>query len=137
MKSFVLSLIAAFSVTASLLAQDQPAAADPAAQGEVIDASNLDALRAKVGSSVVVEGMVTKVGTTKEGGITFINLGLPAKQGFVAVVFKSDYGAFPEGFDKFRNQKVRVTGLIKLYRSEIPEIEVKTPDQLTIVAPTP
>jgi len=139
MKSVVFGLVALLISALGLSAQEPAAtpAAATAAEGqpEVVDASNLEALRAKVGLDAVVEGMVTKVGTTKEGGITFINLGLPAKQGFVAVIFKSDYTAFPDGFDKYRDQKVRVTGKIDLYHSETPEIKVKTPDQIAIVTP--
>lgn len=101
----------------------------------VIDASNLDALRAKAGVEVTVEGLVTEIGTTKESTITFINIGLPKKQGFVALVYQKDYPAFPEGFTKYANQKVRVKGLIKLYKSETPQIVVTSPDQITVVAP--
>ncbi|MFZ4681341.1 MAG: hypothetical protein ACOYMS_02465 [Terrimicrobiaceae bacterium] len=103
------------------------------AQEEIIDATNLEALRAKDGVEVTVEGTVTEVGTTKESTITFINIGAPKKQGFVAVVFQKSYAAFPEGFDKFRNQKVRVKGLLKLYRGETPQIELSTPEQITLV----
>lgn len=107
-------------------------AQDPAAP-EVIDAANLDALRAKAGTEVVVEGSVTDVGTTKNGGITFINIGAPKKQGFVAVVFQDNYGAFGEGFDKYKAQTVRVQGVVDLYRGEQPQIKLTSPDQITIV----
>jgi hypothetical protein len=103
------------------------------AQEEVIDAANLEALRAKAGQDVIVEGMVTDIGTTKDGGITFVNIGMAKKQGFVAVVFRDNYPAFPDGFDKFRNQKVRVKGAISLYKSETPQIKLTSAEQLTIV----
>lgn len=99
----------------------------------VIDATNIDGLRAAAGTDAVVEGVVTEVGSTKGNTITFINIGAPKKQGFVAVVFQSDLGAFPEGFDKYKAQKVRVTGVIELYKGEQPQIKVKTPDQITVV----
>lgn len=99
----------------------------------VIDATNIDGLRAAAGMDAVVEGVVTEVGSTKGNTITFINIGAPKKQGFVAVVFQSDLGAFPEGFDKYKAQKVKVTGVIELYKGEQPQIKVKTPDQITIV----
>jgi len=101
-------------------------------KSEVIDATNLEALRAKDGVEATVEGLVMDIGTTKEATMTFINIGMPKKQGFVAVVFQKDYAAFPEGFDKFRNQKVRVKGMIKLYRGETPQIVLSSPDQITI-----
>ncbi len=103
------------------------------AQEAAIDATNLEALRAKAGQEVIVEGLVTDIGTTKDGGITFINIGLAKKQGFVAVVFRDNYPVFTDGFDKFRNQKVRVTGAISLYKSETPQIKLTSAEQLTIV----
>ena len=103
------------------------------AQEEISDATNLEALRAKDGVEVTVEGTVTEIGTTKDSTITFINIGAPKKRGFVAVVFQKNYAAFPEGFDKFRNQKVRVKGLLKLYRGEIPQVVLNTPGQISVV----
>lgn len=123
MKS-LLSLVGMVLVAASAFAQDA---------AEVVDATDLDALRAKAGTEAIVEGPVTEVGTTKDGGITFINIGAPRKQGFVAVVFQSNYGAFGEGFDKYKAQKVRVQGVVDLYRGEQPQIKVSSPDQITIV----
>lgn len=121
MKSIV-SLLAVMVLTGSLFAQE-----------DVLDATDLDALRTRVGVDAVVEGLVTDIGTTKDASITFVNIGLPKKQGFVALVFQKDYVAFPEGFDKYRNQKVRVKGLLKLYRGETPQIILTSPDQITVV----
>lgn len=109
-------------------------AASGFAQDEVVDATDLDAIRAKVGMDASVEGLVHAIGTTKDSSITFVNIGMPKKEGFVAVVFQKDYAAFPDGFDKYRNQKVRVKGMVKLYRSEVPQIILTSPDQIEIVA---
>lgn len=73
------------------------------------------------------------MGSTKNKSITFINVGLPKKQGFVAVIFEKNYGAFPNGFDAFHDQKVRVTGTLQLYQGSSPQIEVKTADQIEII----
>lgn len=108
-------------------------AANGFAQDEVVDATDLDALRAKAGMDATVEGLVHDIGTTKDSSITFINIGMPKKEGFVALAFQKDYAAFPDGFDKYRNQKVRVKGLVKLYKSEIPQIILSSPDQIEIV----
>lgn len=124
MKALV-GLVAVLGMAVSAWAQDAPVAP--------IDATNLDALRANVGKEVIVEGAVTDVGATKDSSITFINIGLPKKQGFVAVVFKDSYSAFPDGFDKYRSQKVRVKGLLKLYKSQQPEIVISAPDQITVI----
>ncbi|MEX1118477.1 MAG: hypothetical protein WEB60_06745 [Terrimicrobiaceae bacterium] len=98
-----------------------------------IDAVDLDALRAKAGTPAVVIGQVTDVGTTQDGGITFVNVGMPKKKGFVAVIFRQNYESFPDGFEKFRNQKVKVSGPIELYKSEQPQIILRSPDQIEIV----
>ena len=118
----IISLLTVMVLTGSLLAQEG-----------VLDATDLEALRARVGVDAVVEGLVTEIGTTKDASITFVNIGLPKKQGFVALVFQKDYEAFPEGFDKYRNQKVRVKGLMKLYRGETPQIILTSPEQITVV----
>lgn len=119
-----LALVSAFSI--GLQAQDE-------ATPEVIDATNLEALRAKAGTEAIVEGVVTSVGKTAQGGITFINVGLPKKQGFVGVVYQKSYPAFPDGFDGFMSQKVRIRGTIDLYRGETPQIKINSPDQIQIV----
>ncbi len=122
----LLSLAGLVLFATAALAQDAPTPT-------VIDATNIDGLRAAAGTDAVVEGVVTEVGSTKGNTITFINIGAPKKQGFVAVIFQSDLGAFPEGFDKYKAQKVKVTGVIELYKGEQPQIKVKTPDQITVV----
>ena len=103
------------------------------AEEGVIDAADLETLRAKAETEVVVEGIVSDIGTTKDGGITFLNVGMAKKQGFVAVIFRDSYQAFPEGFDKYREKKVRVSGALTLFRSETPQIKLKSPEQITIV----
>jgi hypothetical protein len=99
----------------------------------VLDAMDLDAIRAKAGTEAFVTGQVTEIGTTKDGGITFINIGMPKKQGFVAVIFRQNYADFPEGFEKYRSQKVKVRGAIDLYRTEQPQIVLRSPEQISIV----
>jgi len=105
-------------------------AEEPAAP---LDATNIDLLREKAGQQVTVEGVVTTVGSTKDNTITFINIGLPKKQGFVAVVFQRSYGAFPNGFSDLDGKKVRVSGEMKLYQETKPQIELSTADQLVVV----
>ncbi|HRJ72679.1 MAG TPA: hypothetical protein PLS03_10665 [Terrimicrobiaceae bacterium] len=119
----ILALAGVLCFSVAALAQD----------AEILDATNLDAIREKAGTEAVVEGLVSNIGTTKDGGITFINIGLEKKQGFVAVVFQKSYGAFGDGFDKYRDQKVRVSGPIELYRGEQPQIILNSPEQITIV----
>jgi hypothetical protein len=103
------------------------------AKKDVIDAVDVDALRARAGQDVTVEGSVTTIGTTQKKGITFINLGLPRKEGFAAVIFERSYGAFPEGFEGYSDKKLRVTGRLDLYQGERIQIVVTSPEQIEIV----
>ncbi len=106
-----------------------------AQEPEVLDAANVEVLRTHGGQDVVVEGPVTELGKTKTNSITFINMGLPRKQGFVAVIFEKNYAAFPEGFDSYKGQTLRISGKLDLYQGEQPQIEVRTPEQIQIVHP--
>lgn len=111
-------------------------ASSDAAAAAIIQAEDIAALESKVGSEVVVEGIVKGVGKTSGGGITFINFG-DRKTGFTAIVFRSSLDKFPEGLDKYANQKVRVRGTLEKYQDRQVQIKVATPDQLEIVSSAP
>jgi hypothetical protein len=100
---------------------------------EVLDASNLDVLRSRAGTEAAVRGNVVSIGTTTDKNITFLNIGAPKKEGFVAVIFGDNYASFPEGFEKYRARTVIVRGAIELFRSEQPQIVLRSPDQITVV----
>ena len=110
--------------------------ATEAAAPAVVQADDIASLESKVGSEVIVEGVVRDVGKTSGGGINFINFG-DRKTGFTAVVFRSDAEKFPEGFDKYANQKIRVRGTLEKYQDRQIQIKISTPDQLEIVASAP
>ncbi|MBJ7257936.1 MAG: OB-fold nucleic acid binding domain-containing protein [Chthoniobacterales bacterium] len=137
----VMAVAAAFAVL-PLHAQESseaPAAvpASPqAAAPSVIQVEDAASLESKVGTEVIVEGVVKKVGQGAGGGITFINFG-EGKSAFVAVVFKASFDQFPEGFEKYANQKVRVRGTLEKFRDRQIQIKIITPDQLEIVASAP
>lgn len=107
-----------------------------AATAPVIQADNTAELQGKVGSEVVVEGVVKGVGKTSGDGITFLNFG-DRKTGFVAVIFRSSYDKFPEGFDKYKSQKVRVRGTLEMFKDQQIQIKVATPDQIEIAPSAP
>jgi hypothetical protein len=109
--------------------------AAPAAGAPVIPAEDMAGLEAKVGTGeeVIVEGVIKAVGKTGDGQITFLNFG-ERKTGFVAVVFAAAYGNFPDGLDKFAQQKVRIRGPIEKYRDKQMQIRIVTPDQIEIIA---
>lgn len=134
--------VAILAVAGTLRAQEpsptpaaEPAPAAPAAPS-VVQAEDTATLESKLGSEVIVEGLVKEVGKTSGGGINFINFG-DRKTGFTAVVFRSSLDNFPEGLEKFANQKVRVRGTLEKYQDRQLQIKVSTPDQLEIVSVAP
>lgn len=104
----------------------------PAADAPVFQAEDTAGMEAKIGTDIVVEGVVRAVGTGPNEGITFLNFG-DRRTGFVAVVFRPAYEKFPEGFDKYAQQKVRVKGRVERYRDRQLQIKIFTPDQLEII----
>lgn len=142
MKAPLLTTIAIISVAGTLCAEEP--AATPAAEStpaaaaapSVVQAEDTAALESKLGSEVIVEGFVKDVGQTSGGGITFINFG-DRKTGFTAVVFRSSLDSFPEGLEKYSNQKVRVRGTLEKYQDRQLQVKVSTPDQLEIVSVAP
>ena len=105
----------------------------PAPEAPVIQAEDLASMESKIGSEVIIEGVVANVGRGPNGNITFLNFG-DRRTGFVAVVFRPAYEKFPEGFDKYAQQKVRVRGSLEKYRDHQIQIKIFTPDQIEIVA---
>ena len=105
----------------------------PAVEVPVVAAEDTAALDAKVGSEVVVEGIVANVGKGPNDGITFFNFG-DRRTGFVAVVFRPAYDKFPDGFSKYAQQKVRVRGTLEKFQDRQLQIKIFTPDQVEIIA---
>lgn len=149
MKVFPSALLAILLSTRLLTAQEQeatpaepltapspeatPASTETAAAPEVTLAEDTASLQSKVGSEVLVEGVVKNVGKGPNDGITFLNFG-DRKTGFVAVIFRPAYDKFPEGFEKYANQKVRVRGTLENFRDRQLQVKIFTPDQLEIIA---
>lgn len=148
MKTFPLVLLLLLGASPFVLAQEETASPEPtpasepaatpdaAAELVVIQAEDTAAMQSKVGSEVIIEGFVKNVGKGPNDGITFINFG-DRKTGFVAVIFRQTYDKFPEGFEKYANQKVRVRGALENFRDRQMQIKISTPDQLEIVASAP
>lgn len=118
-------------------AETAPESESPAAASEapVIQSEDLASMESKIGSEVIIEGVVADVGGGTNGNITFLNFG-DRRTGFVAVVFRPAYDKFPEGFDKYAQQKVRVRGSLEKYRDRQIQIKIFTPDQIEIVEST-
>lgn len=66
---------------------------------------------------------------------TFINVGdtFPAPERFTVVIWGDDRANFPEPPEKlYAGKTIRVTGTISIFQ-EVPQISVKTPDEIEIV----
>ncbi len=143
MKTALKVLLLALVMTGGIRAEEEtatepaPAAqVAPVAEAPVFEAADTASMDAKVGSEIVVEGVVGNVGTGPNDGITFLNFG-DRRTGFVAVVFRPAYEKFPEGFSKYAQQKVRVRGTLEKFQDRQLQIKIFTPDQLEIIAAAP
>ena len=136
----LLVLAAPGSVCAQATATEEPAAAEtetstpaPAAEAPVISAEDTATMEVKVGSEVIVEGVVRNVGKGSNDSITFLNFG-DRRTGFTVVAFRAVYDKFPDGFEKFSGQKVRVRGQLEKFRDRNMQIRLSTPDQIEVIA---
>ncbi len=107
-------------------------AAEPAEAPKIIPSTDLESISLAIGSVATIEGRIERIGTTQKKGITFLNFS-KQRGGFVAIVFMSSYGQFPDGFDQFRNKVVRVTGKVEVYSEAVAQIVIKKADQIVIV----
>jgi hypothetical protein len=136
MKNLIVWSALVVLIAPDLRAEDavaEEAAPAEAAAVPVVPAEDTAALEAKVGTEVIVEGKVRNVGKGQNDGITFLNFG-DRRAGFVAVVFAAAYSNFPDGFDGYAQQKVRVRGQLEKYRDQQLQIKITTADQLEIVS---
>lgn len=124
-----LTILLTLTLAFAMGARAEEAAADNV---PVIQAEDKAALEAKVGSEVIVEGVIKEIGTGPNDGIKFLNFGA-RKAGFVAVVFRASFDKFPEGFDQYLQQKVRVRGTLETYRDTQIQMRLTTPDQIELV----
>jgi len=107
----------------------------PLLMGEekLLQSTDVDGLMAAIGKDVVVEGRVVSVGNTSDRNVTFLNLEGPRKDGFVGVIFRRSYEAFPEGFERYEGQVVRISGQLELYRETQPQIRLLGEAQIEFV----
>jgi micrococcal nuclease len=84
------------------------------------------------GETVIVEGTI--VATYNSGNACFLNFHEDYKTHFSVVIFKSDFGKFPDSPEEYYlNKKVQVEGKIKEYKGK-PEIILKDPAKIKIIA---
>jgi micrococcal nuclease len=83
------------------------------------------------GQVKTVEGVV--VASNNTGKVCFLNFHENWRKYFTAVIFASDFAAFPSHpEDYYLNRRVRVRGLIKEYKGK-PEIILKSASQIEVI----
>jgi len=83
------------------------------------------------GQVKTVEGVI--VASNNTGKVCFLNFDKNWRKYFTAVIFASDFAAFPpHPEDYYLNRRVRVRGLIKEYKGK-PEIILKSTSQIEVI----
>jgi hypothetical protein len=101
----------------------------------IIPALNTEELLKHVGKEVIVEGVIvgTYYAQRSKGQPTFLNFHAPYQGYFTALIWGSDRYKFPPNPESYYlNKKVRVRGIIKVYKGA-PEIILDQPSQIQIV----
>lgn len=130
-KRLVLPLIFAVGIS-PLFARQGDDEETPKEPSKTLQSIETEELRASKGDFIAVEGKVFRLGSTSGGGINFLNMS-PDHDGFVAIVYGSDVEKFPDGLEAYQGATVRVTGELKIFRDVVPQIVVKSPDQIEVL----
>ncbi|MCS6775702.1 MAG: hypothetical protein RMJ43_01920 [Chloroherpetonaceae bacterium] len=96
-----------------------------------IEATDLAALRKKIGKRAAFKGKVVKVYTSRSNSIVILNFARNYKEAAVAVLKPEHYARFPS-METLKDQNVLVTGKVVTYEDR-PEIELVRPDQVRII----
>lgn len=126
MKIRALLLPLLFAMPVALLAQ---APAPP--EGEPLDPVALDAIKAKIGQVVTVEGIIVRSGENRSGTIRYLNFTQNFRESASLVFFAS---RAPEEFTKEKvdawvNKKVRATGKVSEFNDQL-QIVIEKWDQV-------
>ena len=131
-------VIALLAVPLMVLAQEaatQPSTA-PTTSSSVLNATDIDALKAAVGKDVAVRGKVSGSYKSGNSGIILLNFE-GANRDFVALIEKDNAdavnGAFGGDVASLKDKTITITGPVKLYRDK-PEIVISKPEQIKVEA---
>jgi DNA/RNA endonuclease YhcR with UshA esterase domain len=135
----LLSLLLAISpfVRAEDKDEKKDAKDDKASAPAVIQATDKDAIAAAKDKDAVVEGVVSRVGASKSGSITFINFKDVENGQFTAVVMAKNKDAVSKALDgdiakALTGAKIQVKGKMTDYKGK-PQIQIDKPEQVTVV----
>ncbi len=122
-------------VTYMPLAEPAAAVTEPAAEVVLVQAREVDKIRALTGKQARVRGRVFRVGHSAKSNTYFLNFG-PSREALTAVIFSSSVELFeksklaPKGFE---NKDVEISGLIKDHPQYGLEIILENPKQIKIL----
>lgn len=121
--AFLLAAVAGQSSSAQ-----QPIGAD-----EALSHARWEDAEKVVGEVAIVSGKIASVGSTPDGRVSFLNFHSTRRDVFKVVIFDADARNFPRPLDELYDQQlVSVRGEVTLYRG-VPQIRVRTMDQIRIV----
>ena len=125
----------AFLAAVPLRAED--AASQPSTQptGDVIDVSNLDAIKAAEGKEISVKGKIYGTYKPQSGSVLLFNF--EQQRNFNGMVKKANIEAVDAGFvgdvaTAMKGKTVVITGMVSMYKDK-PQIEIVKPEQIKIV----
>jgi len=114
---------------------DKPAATAPAPAdkaGEIVEATDIDKLKAAAGKTVTVHGKVSQVFKASSGRILINFEG--AGRAFSGMITKDNAEAVNKGFEgdvaTLKDKTINLTGTVTLFK-ENPQIEITKPEQIT------
>jgi len=108
-----------------------------ARQDGVLQPTDLDALKSRIGKETVVEGTVSRIGETSTRSILFINFEGVERGGFTVIIrqgtLAGDFVKFePDFVSSIVGRRIRVLGEVSEYRG-VPQIQVFAPSQIEIL----
>jgi DNA/RNA endonuclease YhcR with UshA esterase domain len=113
---------------------------EPTSRPVAVDLKDPDALKAAMGSEVIVSGTVASAEWSPTGSVMRIEFNGAEKSRFYAVLFPKQRPAFDQKYGgdiakALGGAEVRITGKLQLYRSR-PEIIINRLDQLEVTKET-
>lgn len=134
MTKFFFLLVIAVAASGPLCAQSAAPEKKPetsASGTEIYDPKQLDALRAKKGQKITVEGSIVRSGENRAATIRYLNFTQNYRESvsLLFVVSKNAAEFTAEKLTAWVGKKVRATGMLKEYGSDL-QMEIEKWDQL-------
>lgn len=106
-------------------------AKSPGPKMEALNAKDRDAILAKFGQNVVVQGKITRIAENKTGTVFYLNFD-DWRMGDLSLVFFKNEGFNKSDVDDFMDKTVRVTGEVGKYNDD-PQIVISSRSQIEVL----